>query len=136
MRDESDRAGMRIVIELKREATPEVVLNQLFRFTQHADEFRHQHAGARRRPPAADGPEGRAEVLHPVPRGGRFSAAPASTSRKARDRAHLLVGLAIAVANIDEVIRLIRASPDAATARAALMDARLAGGRRRRRCWR
>ncbi len=49
---------------------------------------------------------------------------------KARERAHLLVGLAIAVANIDEVIRLIRASPDAATARAALMEPGLAGGGR------
>ena len=53
--------------------------------------------------------------------------------RKARDRAHVLVGLAIAVANIDEVIALIRNAPDPATAREQLMDARLAGQRRRRR---
>ena len=50
MRDESDRDGMRIVIELKRDATPEVVLNQLFRFTAAADQLRRQHAGAGQRP--------------------------------------------------------------------------------------
>ena len=53
--------------------------------------------------------------------------------RKARDRAHVLVGLAIAVANIDEVIQLIRAAPDPATAREQLMDARLAGAATSRR---
>ena len=60
MRDESDRSGMRIVIELKRDATPEVVLNQLFRFTAVADQLRDQLAGAGRRAAAADGAEGRA----------------------------------------------------------------------------
>ena len=64
MRDESDRSGMRIVIELKRDATPEVVLNQLFRFTQLQSELRRQHAGAGRRPARADGAEGRAGLLH------------------------------------------------------------------------
>ena len=47
MRDESDRHGMRVVIELKRDAAPEVVLNQLYRFTPLQTEFRRQHAGAR-----------------------------------------------------------------------------------------
>ncbi len=55
MRDESDRSGMRIVIELRRDATAEVVLNQLFRFTQLQTSFRRQHGGTRRRPAEADG---------------------------------------------------------------------------------
>ena len=121
LRDESDRDGMRIVIELKRDATAEVVLNQLFRFTQLQTSFRRQYAGAGQWPAAADGRckdmidcfiAFREEVIL---RRTRFDLA------KARDRAHLLVGLAIAVANIDEIIRIIRARPDAAAARAALM---------------
>ena len=120
LRDESDRSGMRIVIELKRDATGEVVLNQLYRFTQLQTSFGVNML-------ALDG--GRPRLLglrealaafiafreEVVLRRSRFDLA------KARDRAHLLVGLAIAVANIDEVIRTIRASPDAAQARAALM---------------
>ena len=120
LRDESDRSGMRIVIELKRDATPEVVLNQLYRFTQLQTSF-----GANML--ALDG--GRPRLLglkdalqafiafreEVILRRSRYELG------RARERAHLLVGLAIAVANIDEVIRLIRASPDAASARAALM---------------
>jgi DNA gyrase subunit A len=121
MRDESDRSGMRIVIELKRDATPEVVLNQLFRFTQLQIGF-----GANML--ALDGGRPRLMGLKDalacfiafreevILRRARFDLG------KARDRAHLLVGLAIAVANIDEVIRLIRASADVATARQALME--------------
>ncbi|HET7884453.1 MAG TPA: DNA topoisomerase (ATP-hydrolyzing), partial [Acetobacteraceae bacterium] len=121
MRDESDRSGMRIVIELKRDATPEVVLNQLFRFTQLQVSFGVNML-------ALDGGRPRLMGLKDallcfitfredvILRRARFELA------KARDRAHLLVGLAIAVANIDEVIRLIRASADAAAARHALME--------------
>jgi DNA gyrase subunit A len=121
MRDESDRSGMRIVIELKRDATAEVVLNQLFRFTQLQVSFGVNML-------ALDGGRPRQMGLKDaltcfiafredvILRRARFEL------NKARDRAHLLVGLAIAVANIDEVIRLIRASNDAATARQALMD--------------
>ena len=121
MRDESDRSGMRIVIELKRDATAEVVLNQLFRFTQLQIGF-----GANML--ALDGGRPRLMGLKDalvcfiafreevILRRARFDLG------KARDRAHLLVGLAIAVANIDEVIRLIRASADVATARQALME--------------
>jgi DNA gyrase subunit A len=121
MRDESDRSGMRIVIELKRDATPEVVLNQLFRFTQLQVGF-----GANML--ALDGGRPRLMGLKDalacfiafreevILRRARFDLG------KARDRAHLLVGLAIAVANIDEVIRLIRASADVAAARQALME--------------
>ena len=121
VRDESDRSGMRVVIELKRDATPEVVLNQLFRFTQLQISFGFNML-------ALDG--GRPRLLglkdalqcfiafreEVILRRARYELG------KARDRAHNLVGLAIAVANIDEVIRLIRASPDAAAARTALME--------------
>ena len=121
MRDESDRSGMRIVIELKRDATPEVVLNQLYRFTQLQVSFGVNML-------ALDGGRPRLMGLKDalqcfiafredvILRRARFELT------KARDRAHLLVGLAIAVANIDEVIRLIRASADAAAARFALME--------------
>ena len=120
LRDESDRDGMRIVIELKRDATGEVVLNQLYRFTQLQTSFGVNML-------ALDGGRPRTMGLKDalltfiafredvILRRSRFEL------NKARDRAHLLVGLAIAVANIDEVIKLIRQSPDAASARAALM---------------
>ncbi|MFN6954684.1 MAG: DNA topoisomerase (ATP-hydrolyzing), partial [Acetobacteraceae bacterium] len=120
LRDESDRDGMRIVIELKKDATAEVVLNQLYRFTQlqtsfpvnflALDEGRPRQMGLRDALSAFI--RFREQVIE---RRSRFRLA------KARERAHLLIGLAIAVANIDEVIRLIRASRDAAEARAALM---------------
>ncbi len=121
MRDESDRSGMRIVIELKRDATAEVVLNQLFRFTQLQVSFGVNML-------ALDGGRPRQMGLKDalqcfitfredvILRRARFEL------NKARDRAHLLVGLAIAVANIDEVIRLIRASADTPAAREALME--------------
>jgi len=120
LRDESDRSGMRVVIELKRDATPEVVLNQLFRFT-------NMQVGFGVNMLALDGGRPRLMGLKDallcfiafredvILRRARHDLG------KARDRAHLLVGYSIAVANIDEVIRLIRASPDAAAARAALM---------------
>ncbi len=121
MRDESDRSGMRIVMELKRDATPEVVLNQLFRFTQLQTTFGVNMLALDDGQPKLMGLK---EALScfvrfredVILRRARFELG------KARDRAHNLVGLAIAVANIDEVIRLIRASPDAAAARVALMD--------------
>jgi len=121
IRDESDREGMRIVIELKRDATGDVVLNQLFRFTNLQVSFGINMLALDKGRPRQLGLkdalfcfiEFREEVIL---RRARFELA------KARDRAHLLVGLATAVANIDEVIRIIRASPDAVTARIALMD--------------
>lgn len=120
LRDESDRDGMRIVVELKREAVADVVLNQLWRHTALQSSFAVNMI-------ALNG--GRPELLTladvlrafidfretVVTRRTKFRLA------KARDNAHLQVGLAIAVANIDEVIRLIRSSPDAAAAREALM---------------
>ncbi len=120
LRDESDRDGMRMVIELKRDATAEVVLNQLYRMTQLQTSFpvnflalnngRPQQMGLREALTAFI--EFREEVIL---RRSRFRL------NKARERGHLLIGLAIAVANIDEVIRVIRASADPAEARASLM---------------
>ncbi len=120
MRDESDRSGMRIVIELKRDATPEVVLNQLFRFTQLQTTFGVNMLALDAGRPRLMGLKDALQCFitfreEVILRRARFELG------KARDRAHLLVGLAIAVANIDDVIRLIRASPDAAAARQALM---------------
>jgi DNA gyrase subunit A len=120
LRDESDREGMRVVIELKRDAVADVVLNQLWRHTALQSSFPVNMI-------ALNG--GRPELLTigdvlrafvdfretVVTRRTKYRLA------KARDAAHLQVGLAIAVANIDEVIRLIRTSADAATAREALM---------------
>ena len=120
LRDESDRDGMRIVIELKRDAVADVVLNQLWRYTAMQSSFGCNMI-------ALNG--GRPEMLtlrdfvkafvdfreEVVTRRTKY------LLTKARDNAHIQVGLAIAVANIDEVIRLIRTSPDAAAAREALM---------------
>jgi DNA gyrase subunit A len=120
VRDESDREGMRVVIELRRDATPEVVLNQLYRFTQLQVTFGINMLALDNGQPRQLGlRDALACFVHfredVILRRARFELA------KARERAHLLVGLAIAVADIDEVIRLIRASPDAASARTALM---------------
>ncbi|WP_084192947.1 DNA gyrase subunit A [Vannielia litorea] len=121
--DESDRHGVRVVIELKRDATPEVVLNQLFRFTQMQTSFGCNML-------ALNG--GRPETL--TLRG--FLSAfvsfreevvarrTAYELRKARERSHILCGLAVAVSNVDEVVATIRASADAAEAREKLMTRR------------
>ena len=121
LRDESDRDGMRIVIELRREATPEVVLNHLYRFTQLQTSFGVNMLALDSGRPRLMGLKDALQVFiafreEVILRRSRFEL------NKARERAHLLVGLAIAVANIDEVIRVIRTSPDSATARAALME--------------
>ena len=121
LRDESDRDGMRIVIEIKRDAVAEVVMNQLFRYTQLQASF-----GANMI--ALNGGRPVMLTLNDFLRAFIDFREEVVTRRtkyllnKARDGAHVQVGLAIAVANIDEVIRLIRTSPDAAAARAALMD--------------
>jgi DNA gyrase subunit A len=121
LRDESDREGMRIVIELKRDATGEVVLNQLYRMTNLQSSFGINMLALDRGKPRQMGLkellslfiEFREEVIL---RRARFDL------NKARDRAHLLIGLGIAVANIDEVIKIIRGAPDSNTARMALME--------------
>ena len=120
IRDESDRSGMRIVIEIKREATPEVVLNQLYRFTQLQTSFGVNMLALKDGQPKLMGLHEmlaafiafREEVIL---RRSRYELG------RARDRGHLLVGLVLAVANIDAVIALIRSAPDAAAAREALM---------------
>ncbi|OCC01786.1 DNA gyrase subunit A [Labrys sp. WJW] len=120
VRDESDRQGMRLVIELKRDAVGEVVLNQLYRFTSLQTSFGANMV-------ALNG--GRPELLNLKDMISAFvdfrevviSRRTKYLLNKARDRAHVLCGLATAVANIDEVIRIIRTSPDPNTAREALM---------------
>ncbi len=120
VRDESDRQGYRVVIELKRDAVPEVVLNQLYRFTTLQSTF-----GANMVALNGGRPEqlNLKDMIHAFT---QFREVVVSRRTKfllgkARDRAHVLAGLAIAVANIDEVIRLIRAAPDPATAKEQLM---------------
>jgi DNA gyrase subunit A len=121
LRDESDRDGLRIVIELKKDATPEVVLNQLYRFTQLQTSFGVNFVALDEGKPKQMGLRDallafikfREEV---ITRRSRFRL------EKARDRGHTLIGLAVAVANIDEVIALIRAAPDANAARVGLME--------------
>lgn len=120
IRDESDRSGMRMVIELKRDASSEVVLNQLYRFSNLQMSFgvnmlalndgRPMQMNLKDLIAAFTG--FREEV---VTRRTKFDLA------KARERGHVLVGLAVAVANIDDVIKLIRGAADAASAREQLM---------------
>jgi DNA gyrase subunit A len=120
LRDESDRNGYRVVIELKRDAMADVVLNQLYRYTPLQSTFGANVV-------ALEG--GRPLVMNLKDLLTSFIAFREEVvSRrtkyllgKARDRAHVLVGLAIAVSNIDEVIKLIRGSSDANAAREALM---------------
>ncbi|MDG1458513.1 MAG: DNA gyrase subunit A [Pseudoprimorskyibacter sp.] len=121
VQDESDRNGVRVVVELKRDATPDVVLNQLFRFTPMQTSFGCNML-------ALNG--GRPEQL--TLRG--FLTAfidfredvvarrTAHLLRKARERSHILCGLAVAVSNVDEVVATIRSSADAAEARRRLME--------------
>ncbi len=120
IRDELDRQGMRVVIELKRDAMADVVLNQLYRFSPLQSTFGCNMV-------ALNG--GQPEMLNLKDMIRAFTDFREEVVgrrikyllRKARDRAHVLVGLAIAVANIDEVIALIRKAPDPATAREQLM---------------
>jgi DNA gyrase subunit A len=120
IRDESDRDGMRVVIELRRDAVADVVLNQVYRFSQLQSSFGCNIV-------ALNGGRPEQLNLHDLVRCFTDFREVVVSRRtkyllgKARDRAHILVGLAIAVANVDEVIALIRKSPDPATARAALI---------------
>ena len=120
LRDESDREGVRVVIELKRDAEPDIVLNQLYRHTALQTSFGVNML-------ALNG--GRPELLTLRDVIAAFVAfreevITRRTSHllaKARERAHILLGLLIAVANLDEIIALIRNAPDPATARAGLV---------------
>jgi DNA gyrase subunit A len=121
LRDESDRQGLRVVIELKRDASADVVLNQLYRFTSLQTSFGVNALALHRGRPVllnlrdmiAAFVEFREDV---VVRRTRFEL------NKARDRGHTLVGLAIAVVNIDEVIHIIRSSKDPTEARERLVS--------------
>ena len=123
VQDESDRIGVRVVVELKRDATPEVVLNQLFRYTPMQTSFGCNML-------ALNG--GRPEQLtlrdflsHFITfREEVVTRRTAYELRKARERSHILCGLAVAVSNVDEVVATIRASQDPADARAKLMARR------------
>jgi DNA gyrase subunit A len=120
IRDESSRMGVRIVIDLKRDATPDVVLNQLWRHTPAQSSFPANMLAIR---------GGRPELLNlrdiigafitfreqVITRRSKFELA------KARERAHLLLGLVIAVTNLDEVVRIIRGSSSPAEARGKLL---------------
>ncbi|WP_244497925.1 DNA gyrase subunit A [Aureimonas sp. AU40] len=121
IRDESDREGYRVVVELKRDASSDVILNQLYRFTPLQTTFGANMV-------ALNG--GKPEQLNLLDMLSAFVSFREEVVqrrtkyllRKARERAHVLVGLAIAVANIDEIIKLIRHAPDPATAREQLME--------------
>ena len=120
IRDESSRDGMRVVIELKREAVSEIVLNQLYRFTALQSSFPANMVALTGGRPATMNLHDLVSAFvafreDVVGRRTKF------LLNKARDRAHILVGLAIAVANIDEVIKLIRGARDPQTARDELM---------------
>lgn len=120
IRDESSREGVRIVIDLRRDATPEVVLNQIWRNTPAQQSFPANMLAIR---------GGRPELLNladiidafvrfreqVITRRSKFELA------KARDRAHILLGLVIAVTNLDEVVRIIRGSSSPAAARESLL---------------
>jgi len=120
IRDESNREGVRVVVDLKRDATPEVVLNQLWRNTPAQSSFPANMLAIR---------GGRPEVLglrdilsafitfreQVITRRTKFEL------NRARDRAHILLGLVVAVTNLDEVVRIIRGSNNPAAARAALL---------------
>lgn len=120
VQDESDRVGVRVVVELKRDATADVVLNQLFRFTPMQTSFACNML-------ALNG--GKPELLTLYSFLSNFIAfreevvarRSAFELRKARERSHILCGLAVAVSNVDEVVATIRASADAAEARHKLM---------------
>ncbi|MDA0780916.1 MAG: DNA gyrase subunit A [Rickettsiales bacterium] len=121
MRDESDQHGVRVVIETKKDANADVILNQLYSYTQLQTSFGvNQLALDRGRPRLMN----TKEVLVAFTRF-REEIITRRTSfllNKARDRAHVLIGLSMAVANIDEVIRLIRNAPDPTVAKQQLLE--------------
>ena len=120
LRDESDRNGMRIYIELRKDAVPDVILNQLYRYTQLQTSFGANTVALDRGNPKTLNLKELLECFldfreEVVTRRIKF------LLNKARDRAHILVGLAIAVSNIDEIIKLIRSSKSPSDAKEKLM---------------
>jgi len=120
LRDESARQGLRVVVELKRDAVPDVVLNQLYRFSSLQTSFGCNFV-------ALNGGRPEQMTLLDLIRAFNYFREEVVGRRtkfqlnKARDRAHILAGLAISVANIDEVIHLIRSAADPVAAREALL---------------
>ena len=127
VQDESDRVGVRVVIELKKDATPDVVLNQLFRFSPMQTSFGCNML-------ALNG--GRPEQLTLLQfltaflrfREDVVARRTAYLLRRARERSHILCGLAVAVSNVDEIVAAIRSSADPAEARSKLMERRWPAG--------
>ncbi len=120
LQDESDRNGMRVVIELKRDAVPDVVLNQLFRYSQLQQNFSSNMLALNGGRPMQMNVRQMIEAFlafreEVIARRTKFDLS------KARARAHILVGLATAVANIDEIIRIIRSSANPREAKENLM---------------
>jgi len=121
MRDESDRFGVRIVVELKRGANADVVLNQLYKHTDLQSSFSYNMV-------VLDGGMPKLLGVQPILRAFLAHREEVVTRRtkfrlgKARDRAHILVGLGIAVGNIDEVIKIVRNAPDPSIAKDELME--------------
>ncbi len=123
LRDESDRQGVRVVIELKKDAYPDVVLNQLYKYTPLQTSFGMNMLALN---------NGRPELMTLKQMIDAFILFREEVVRrrtifelnKARDRAHVLVGLAIAVANLDKVIEMIKTAPDPMTAKQRLMETR------------
>ena len=120
LRDESDRNGMRIYIELRKDTVPDVILNQLYRYTQLQTSFGANTVALDRGNPKTLNLKELLECFldfrqEVVTRRIKF------LLNKARDRAHILVGLAIAVSNIDEIIKLIRSSKSPSDAKEKLM---------------
>ena len=121
LQDESDRNGMRVVIELKRDAVPDVVLNQLFRYSQLQQNFSANMLALNGGRPEKMTVKQMLEAFlafreEVIAKRTKFDLS------KARNRAHILVGLATAVANIDEVIKIIRGSANPKDAKENLMS--------------
>ncbi|MCO5794061.1 MAG: DNA gyrase subunit A [Blastomonas fulva] len=120
IRDESNRLGVRIVIDLKRDASPEVVLNQIWRYSPAQSSFPANMLAIRGGRPEVLGLKDIIEAFvqfreQVITRRTKFELA------KARDRAHILLGLVVAVTNMDEVVKIIRSSASPAEARARLL---------------
>ncbi len=120
LRDESDRHGIRVVIELKRDAVTEVVLNQLYCYTPMQNSFSYNMLALNGHRPELLSLKGVLEAFCKF-RQEVITRRTAYELGKARERANTLLALAVAVANLDEVIKLIREAPDPAAARAELM---------------
>ncbi|MCW5601663.1 DNA gyrase subunit A [Nitrosomonas sp.] len=121
LRDESDKSGMRVVIELKRGEIPEVVLNNLYKETQMQDTFGMNMVALIDGQPRLLNLK---QILEAFLRHRREVVTRRTTFdlKKARDRGHLLEGLAVALSNVDEIIALIKAAPTPSDAKSALMS--------------